>query len=720
MPDLDIREIHILRGPNIWANYPVLESWVDLGSLNDASSEEIPGFNEKLKSWLPGMIEHRCSEGERGGFFQRLDRGTYPAHVLEHVTLELQTRAGHTVGYGKARHTCVDGLYKVIVRYLDETVAEACLRAARELLLAAYQGQDFDVAGTIENLQAIVDRNALGPSTKSIVDAARDRGIPWRRLQEGRSLIQLGQGVNQRRIWTAETDRTGAIAEYIAQDKELTRSFLSTAGVPVPEGRIVTDPDDAWSAAEDIGIPVVVKPRDANHGRGVFIDLKTEKQVRDCFEQASTEGTGVMVESFIPGTDHRLLVVGDEMVAASRGDPAIVVGDGKNTITDLVEVQLNSDPRRGDLETSVWGKINTSDWDNSVISDLKGQGHTPLSVPRDGERVLVARFANWGIDITDDVHPSVRSHVVTAAKVAGLDICGIDVVCKDISQPLESQSGAIVEINASPGLLMHLKPSVGKVRPVGEAIIKMLFPGEKDGRIPVIGVTGTHGKTTTVRLLSHLIRPTTGVLSISSSEGMQIGSRLAPRKDGDRITGTHGILAHPWTEIAICEAGPEHILSDGLGFDRCSIGVVLNVGTDDLGHAYIDTIEQMAKVMRCVVDVVLPTGTAVLNADDELVAGMAEYSKGGIIFFSSDDSNTVVRTHRASGGRAVILKDGVIHLAEGEREHALCPLTDVSLPMDGPFVFHIEDALAAVGAAWAHGLSDEAIADGLRSYEGVH
>ena len=719
MPELDIREIHILRGPNIWANYPVLEAWVDLGTLKDASSEEIPGFNERLKTWLPGMIEHRCSVGERGGFFQRLDRGTYPAHVLEHATLELQTLAGHAVGYGKARHTCEEGIYKVVVRYLDEAVAEACLRAARDLLVAAYRGEEFDVAGTVEKLQDVVDRNALGPSTKSIVDAARERGIPWRRLQQGRSLIQFGQGARQRKIWTAETDRTGAIAEYIAKDKDLTRSFLSTAGVPVPEGRVVSDPEDAWAAAEEIGTPVVVKPLDANHGRGVFIDLKTKEQVLDSYEQAKVEGSGVIVEKFIRGTDHRVLVVGSDMIAASRGDPAIVVGDGKHNITDLVELQLNSDPRRGELETCLWGKINIAG-DPVILVDLENQGYKPESVPRDGERVMVARFANWAIDITDDVHPAIRSHVVTAAKVAGLDICGIDVVCQDISKPLEEQDGAIVEINASPGLLMHLKPSVGKVRPVGEAIMHLLYPEGEDGRIPVIGVTGTHGKTTTIRLLSHLIHHRAGVLSVSSSDGMKIGPRLTPRKDGDRIAGAHGILLHPWTETAICEAGPEHILSDGLGFDRCTVGVVLNVGTDDLGHAYIDTIEQMAKVMRCVVDVVLPTGTAVLNADDELVAGMAEYSKGSVIYFSVDGENTFIQAQRLASGRAVFIRKDVIRLAEGPNERELCPLSDVSMPVDGHFAFHKEAVLAAVGAAWAFGLNDEAIVDGLRSFEGLH
>ena len=718
MADLDIREIHILRGPNIWANYPVLEAWVDLGSLNDASSDEVPGFNDRLKTWLPGMIEHRCSVGERGGFFQRLDRGTYPAHILEHVTLELQNLVGHPVGYGKARHTCVEGLYKVAVRYMDETVAEACLRTARELLMAAYQDEPFDLSSALEKLRETTDRNALGPSTKAIVDAAKERGIPWRRLQEGRSLIQFGQGARQRRIWTAETDRTGAIAEYIAQNKELTRSSLRLAGVPVPEGRVVSSPDDAWEAAEDIGVPIVIKPLDANHGRGVFIDLTLPEQVTESYHQALKEGSAVMAEKFVPGVDHRLLVVGSQMVAASRGDPAIVVGDGKQTVTELVESQLNSDPRRGELETCPWDKIDTLNWDPVIITDLQKQGHEPGSIPKNGERVMVARFANWAIDITDEVHPSVASHVVTAAQTAGLDICGVDVVCTDISKPLEEQGGAIVEINASPGLLMHLNPAVGKIRPVGEAIVEMLFPEAETGRIPVIGITGNRGKTTTARLTAHLLRQTGKYVSLCSSEGMQFGDRVVHTRQGAKIAGAHGVLLHPWTEIAICEAGAETILTEGLGFDRCQIGVVLNVGHDELGLAYIDTLDQMAKVKRCVVDVVLPTGTAVLNADDEIVADMAEYCKGSVVFFTREKPEGVVLNHLETGGRVVLFRDELIYLTEGGTERLLMPINEVAMPTSGYFDFHIEDILAAVGTAWSFGLDDELISEGLRTFPG--
>ncbi|MCF7787415.1 MAG: cyanophycin synthetase [Prosthecobacter sp.] len=718
MTDLDIREIHFLRGPNIWTNDAVLEAWVDLGGLKDTSSDIVPGFADQLKTWFPGMIEHRCSIGERGGFFQRLDTGTWPGHILEHVTLELQTLAGHAVGFGKARETCVEGLYKVVIEYLDEVVAEACMREAREILLAGYAGKEYDIADAVARMKRVVDRNALGPSTNAIIAAAEARGIPCRRLREGRSLVQLGQGVNQRRIWTAETDRTGAIAEHIVQDKDLTRTLLSKAGVPVPEGRVVANPDDAWEAAEDIGTPVVVKPQDANHGRGVFINLTTREQVESAFQTAMTEGDGVMVERFIPGNDHRLLVVGGELIAASRGDHAVVTGNGNDTIAVLVDSQLNTNPLRGVSDFCPWSKIDTEEWDPAILSELEKQDYQPDSIPNAGERVLISRFANWSTEVTGLVHPRNRDHVTIAAQVAGLDICGVDVVCTDISKPLEDQGGAIVELNASPGLIMHLRPATGEVRPVGEAIINMMFAAGKNGRIPVIGITGTHGKTTTTRLLAHLMKATGKFLGVCHSGGLQFGERCAPTKTGDRTSGTHGVLLHPWTEIAICESSAESILLEGLGYDQCQIGVVLNVGTEHLGLGYIDTMEQMTKVKRCVVDVVLPEGIAVLNADDVFVAGMAEseHCRCSVLFISHVADNPVVIAHRAKGGRTVFVQDDSVYLAEGDKARRLCALSDVAMPLTGHFSFNVHNVLAAVGAAWTYGLADQTMVEGLSSY----
>lgn len=722
MTDLDIREIHFLRGPNIWSNDPVLEAWVDLGGLKDTPSNIVPGFSEQIKAWFPGMIEHRCGIGVRGGFFQRLDGGTWPGHILEHVSLELQTLAGNTVGFGKARETCVEGLYKVVIEYQDEVVAEACMREAREILLAGYAGKEYDIADAVARMKRIVDRNALGPSTKAIIEVAERRGIPFRRLCEGRSLVQLGHGAKQRRIWTAETDRTGAIAEHIVQDKDLTRNLLRKAGVPVPEGRVVATPADAWEAAEDIGIPVVVKPQDANHGRGVFINLTTQEQIENAFKVAANEGEGVMVEKFIPGNDHRLLVVGGKMIAASRGDHAVVVGNGKDNIAVLVEAQLNTNPLRGSSDYCPWSKIDTEEWDAAILSELDKQDFTPESVPGDGVRVLISRFANWSTDVTDLVHEQNRAHVTIAAQVAGLDIAGVDVVCQDISKPLEDQEGAIVEVNACPGLVMHLKPAVGEVRPVGEAIIDMMFPEGQDGRIPIIGVTGTHGKTTTVRLITHLLKATGKVLGVASSDGIQLGDRIAKTKSGDRSAAAIGVLLHPWTEVAILETSAESIILEGLGYDRCSIGVVLNVGSEHLGLGYVSSMESMTKVKRCVADVVLREGTIVLNADDALVAEMAEceHCIGSITFITQDPANAVVVAHREKGERAVLAHDNAIFLAQGADERRLCSLADVALPHTDHAAFNVVNILAATAAAWAHGLSDALIVDGLRSYPGGH
>ncbi len=716
MPDLEIRNIHILRGPNLWTNDPVVEAWVDLGSLTDASSKDVPGFSARLVAWLPSLFNHCGSDGIAGGLTTQIDAGSSPAHLLERVTRELQNLVAHPTYFSCTHPPGADGLYKVVVGYIDEEVAQACLHSARTLLLAVYRDETLDLAEQLESLRDVVDCHALGPSTNAIVKAAMLRGIPWRRLQAGRSLIQLGQGAKQRRIWTAETDRTGAIAEHIAKDKDLTRATLRRVGVPVPTGRIVTDVEDAWDAAQDLGLPVVIKPLDANHGRGVFLDMRTRAQIAEVFPHAAKYGSGVIAERFIPGVDHRLLVVGSRMVAASRGEPAIIVGDGIHSVHELVEFQLNSDPRRGSHDTAPWAKIDTVDWDPTVMTDLQRQGHDITTVPRQGERVLVSRFANPAIDVTDEVHPSVCEHVVIAAQTAGLDICGVDVVCRDISRPLEEQGGAVVEINASPGLHIHLEPAVGLGRPVGEAIINLLFPADEDGRIPLVAVTGSRGKTSTIRLLAHLLRASGQFLAVSSSDGLHFGPRHSNKPSSE---GAPAVLLHPWTEIDICEASAQAILSNGLGFDHCLLGVVLNVqgaGSDPATHT---TLEHLAKVQRCVVNTVLAHGTAILNADDEWVAPMAEHCKGSVIFFTCEATRAAVMAHRSKGGRAVLIRDGVIQLADGIAEHPLCSLAQIAMPPDSQRDGRLENLLAAVAAAWAYGLTDALITSGLQDLVGL-
>jgi cyanophycin synthetase len=712
---MEIRKILTLRGPNIWSRYPVLEAWVDLKELKDSPSDSLPGFNDRLMSWLPTMIEHRCSIGERGGFFQRLRDGTYPAHILEHVSIELQTLAGTPVGFGKARETSEEGVYKVVMRYRDEQLARACLFAARELILAAIYDRPYDVKAEVTRLQELADRFCLGPSTAAIVSAAEERGIPARRLNAG-SLVQLGQGARQRRVWTAETDRTSAIAESIAQDKELTKTLLRAGGIPVPEGRLVSDAADAWAAASEIGVPVVVKPRDANHARGVFTNLMTQSQVESAYEFALREGSGVIVERFAPGNEHRLLIVGDRMVAAARGEAAFVVGDGVRSIERLIDEQLNSDPRRGEGEACPLSPI---ELDAVTMMQLERQGYKPDSVPPQGATILVQRNDNLSADVTDRVHPTTAAHAVLAAQIVGLDVAGLDLVVEDVSQPLESQGGVVVEVNAGPGLVMHLRPSEGTPRPVGEAIVDSLFPAGSNGRIPVVCVTGTNGKTTVTRLIAHILGRTGRLVGMTCTDGIVVGSRMIEPGDCSGPRSVRKVLLNPLVEAGVFEAGRGGILREGLGFDRCDVAVVTNLAeADHLGLAYIETPEEMFMVKRSPVDVVLPSGTAILKADDPLVADMAPLSAGGVIFFALDGEHPVMLSHRAQGKRSVFVRDGQIVLSEGMAETPLVSLASVPLTHGGRVGFQVENVLAAAAAGWALAVPEATIRGALVEFRG--
>lgn len=731
--DIKFLEIRHLNGPNIWTYYPVLEALVDIGELEDFPSNTIPGFYERLSSSLPSLIEHRCSYEERGGFLRRVEEGTWPCHILEHVTLELQNLAGMRGGFGRARETSVRGVYKVIVSAWHAEITRSALFAARELVLTAMEGQQpYDVEGTLARLRGMVDSLWLGPSTACIVDAAATRNIPAIRLLARGNLVQLGHGARSRHIWTAETDRTPAIAESISRDKDLTKSLLRSCGVPVPEGRIVISAGDAWEAAEDIGLPVVIKPCDGNHGRGVFIELTRREEVESAYHAALKEGSGVLVERYIPGTEHRLLIVGGQLVAANRGDSVSVTGDGTSTITALIEQQINSDPRRGTTEDF---PLNMIRLDKAARMEIAHQGFSGDSVPAAGLEVLIQRNGNHAFDVTDEVHPSIAAAASLAARIVGLDIAGIDLVTADISRPLSEQGGAIVEVNAGPSLLMHIKPAVGTPRPVGKAIVDHLFPDGDDGRIPIVGISGSYGKTTVAHLIARLLTLSGKHTGLACSDGLYLDSRQIDKGDCAKWDAANRVLINRSVEAAVFENGSDAILGEGLVYDCCQVGIITNVEpTRHYGRYDIATPEQVYTILRTqvdvvtptaaavddVIDMVLPTGAAVLNARVAMLVEMSKLCNGEVIYFSLDPELPAVTAHRAQeaqGKRAVIVRNGEIMLATGADEVSLIKLADVPLTDGGRAIAQIENVLAAVAAAWALGIAPDLIRSGIATTE---
>jgi len=716
--DIKFLEIRYLRGPNIWTYRPVIEAIVDIGDLEDFPSNTIPGFYERLVALLPSLADHRCSYGEPGGFLRRVQEGTWPAHILEHVTLELQNLAGMPGGFGKARETSTRGVYKVVVRAWHEDVTRSCLHAGRDLLLAAIQDTSFDVAATVERLADMAERKLLGPSTGCIVEAAtaKDRRIPAIRLLATGNLVQLGYGARSRRIWTAETDRTSAIAEGISRDKDLTKTLLQSCGVPVPEGRLVESAEDAWEAAEDIGVPVVVKPSDGNHARGVFTNLMARAEIESAYAAAVVEGSGVIVERYVRGSEHRLLVVGGKLAAAARGEIAKVVGDGKATINELIDSQINSDPRRGAAEEFPLDIIDLAD--NPVARiEVSRQGFAPDSIPAAGREVLIVRSGNHTDDVTDLVHPETAATVSLAARIVGLDIAGVDLVCEDISRPLDGQRGAIVEVNAGPGLLMHLKPETGQPRPVGRAIVDELFPNGDDGRIPIVGVTGSFGKTTVARLIARFLTLAGQHTGLACSQGLYVDRRCIAQGDSANWGSAHRILMNRAVDAAVFENGTDTILGEGLAYDRCQIGVVTNVdAAQHFGRPDIGTPEQVFTVLRTQVDLVLPTGAAVLNATQPMLVDMASLCDGEVIFFAADPDLPTLVEHRTQGRRSVFVRNDKVVLARGLDEQAIVNLEGVPLTGIEPGSGQVENILAAAGAAWALGIAPELIRTGLETF----
>lgn len=699
----------------MWSYNPALEVLIDIGDLEDYPSDLIPGFYDRLCKCLPSLHEHRCSYGEPGGFLKRVEEGTWPGHILEHLTIELQNLAGIPGGFGRARDGGRRGVYKVIVSATEEAVTLQAFKFARDLLLTLIQDNGDAIVQRdkiIEELRELSDDLCLGPSTACIVNAATVREIPYIRLSSG-NLVQLGYGSKQRRIWTAETDQTSAIAETISRDKDLTKSLLASAGVPTPEGRTVTSPDDAWEAAQDIGLPVVVKPIDGNHGRGVFINLYTQQEIEAAYAVAIQEGSEVLVERHIIGDEHRLLVVGNKVVAAAKGETVWITGDGKHTVLELIQIQINSDPRRGTTEEC---PLNPVRIDSAVELELARQKLTGDSIPGIDQKVLIQSNGNVAFDVTDLVHPEVAHQVALAARVVGLEIAGIDLVAQDISKPLESQNAAIVEVNAGPGLLMHLKPASGTPQPVGEEIANHLFPPGYDFRIPIVGISGNSGRTTVAEMVAHFTRLTNVHVGLSTNNGLYFGSRTIKQTSSSHWENARRTLQNRAIEVAVLENDNASLLLEGLAYDQCQVGVVLNIDPLKLFPEHnISDEDQLFNVVRTQVDVVLPTGTSVLNADDPMIVKMAELSKGEVMYFSQDPTSPVITAHQEKDGRSVIVSPSVITLKQGKLDKLVIPIP--SAIQQSPLDWTPNLSLAAaIGAAWALEIPFNVIEAGVETF----
>ena len=715
--DIQLLRTTYLRGPSVWTYRPVLEVWLDLGELEDYPSNKIPGLNERLTTWLPDLVEHHCGVGERGGFLLRLKEGTWMGHVLEHVVIELLNLSGMPAEFGQTREISRRGVYRMVFRCPEEAVARVALEHGHRLLMAAINDEAFDLKAAIHAIKTAINDRYLGPSTGCIVDAAGERRIPHIRLNDG-NLVQLGYGAAQRRIWTAESDQTSAIAEGIAQDKDFTKRLLASCGVPVPEGQIVNSAEEAWEVAQDIGFPVTVKPSDGNHARGVTLELSQEADIKAAFALAQPEGSDVIVEKFIDGIEHRLLVVGGKVVAATKGETVSVHGNGQATLAELVAV-LNQDPRRGPEQEYPLDWINLES--GAVQLELKRQHVTPDSVIPQGQSILLQRNGNMAIDCTEDVHPDVAYYAQLAAKIVGLDIAGMDMILQDVSRPMKEQGGAILEVNAGPGLLMHLKPTSGTPRPVGMAIVDHLFPRTEEstsaGRIPLVGIVGTQGNAFIARLVGWLLQLSGKLTGVASSEGMFLASRQTQKTNAAHWAGAHRLLTNRLAQAAVVQTTARSILEEGLAYDRCLVGVVTDMqGWEDLADHDVREAKQMTRVLRTQIDVVLDEGAGVLNADDAQVADLARLCDGEVLFYSLAGDNPLVAAHRAEkDGRAVFVRDGQVVLATGAKERVLGRLSSLSLA--GGTQPDTAALLAAIAAAWAMDITPDLIAAGIKTFE---
>ena len=719
-----ILKTQTFRGPNYWSirRNKLIAMVLDLEELIEVPSSKIPGFYDGLAQVLPSIIEHHCSRGHRGGFLERVVEGTLMGHIVEHVALELQELAGMPVGFGRTRETSTQGVFNVVFEYVEEQAGRYAGRAAVRLCQSIVETGSYPAAELEQDLKDLKELHAnstLGPSTETIIKEAEARKIPWMWLS-ARAMLQLGYGARQKRIQATLSNKTSILAVELACDKEGTKTILGNAGVPVPKGTVIEYLDELEQAISDVGgFPIVIKPLDGNHGRGISINVNSDSEAETAYDLATkaSKTRSIIVEQYYQGNDHRVLVINGKVVAVAERVPAHVIGDGKSTVKKLIEI-TNQDPRRGNGHDNVLTKITVDPTSEQVLSK---QGYALDSVLPNQQLAYLRATANLStggvaIDRTDEIHPENVWLAQRVAKIIGLDIAGIDIVTKDISKPLKETKGVIVEVNAAPGFRMHASPSKGLPRNVGASVLEMLFPERTPSRIPIVAITGTNGKTTTTRLTAHIYRQTGKIVGFTATDGIYIQEYLVEQGDNTGPYSAGAILRDPTVEVAVLETARGGMLRSGLAFDSCDIGVVLNVAADHLGLGGIDTIEQMARVKGVVAETVKADGYAILNADDPLVAAMAKKVKCKVAYFSMNPDNPIVIDHCRRNGLAAVYEDGYLSILEGKWTLRIEKAINIPMTMQGLAPFMIANALAGSLAAFAQGVDIEMIRRGVRTF----
>jgi cyanophycin synthetase len=715
---MKIREINAMRGPNYWSvrRHKLIVMVLDLEDMEERPSNKVDGFSERIQALFPGMHEHRCSIGAPGGFFQRIDRGTWMGHIIEHIALEIQILAGMKVGFGRTRGYGEKGVYNVVFDYEEEAVGRFAAKAAFDICNALIEGTSYDLAADIQRMREIREAVRLGPSTGSIIHEAELRGIPWIRLNQ-HSLCQLGYGENQKRIRATVTSETSSIGVELAGNKEETKYLLEQSEVPVPKGQIIRNESQLEDVCKRVGFPLVVKPIDGNHGRGITVNIQSLEEALPAFHAAKKVSNSVIIERFITGVDYRLLVINHRFVAAALRTPAHVVGDGTSTVQALID-QVNADPRRGYGHEKILTQITINEL---TLGLIKAKGYSLDSVIPKDEMLILKDTANLSTggtaeDVTDFVHPANIAMAERISRIINLDICGIDIMTSDISKPLKETNGAVLEVNAGPGFRMHLAPAKGLPRNVAAPVIEKLFPKGNNGKIPIVAVTGTNGKTTTTRLIAHIMKMEGYRVGYTTTDGVYIQNRLLVQGDCTGPNSAEFVLKDPTVNFAVLECARGGLLRAGLGFKNCNVAVVTNIAPDHLGLKGIHTVEQLAKVKAVVPETVLPDGHAILNADDDLVYEMRRGLQCNVALFSMNENNPRILALQRKGGITAIYENGYVTLCRGEWKMRVMKAHEIPITYGGKAEFMIQNILPAIIAANIQGASIEDMKAGLSTF----